>query len=126
MDAAVPPLMPARFASWPGLAAPEPKSTRHRADGCYFFVVETTVQLDDKLLAEAKHYARQVQRSFSEVVAEALQEKMSRPVAGVSTRSAVPSNMTELHPDIRRVTGLASADLDAAAVYQKHLAGRHA
>jgi len=31
-----------------------------------------------------------------------------------------------LHPDIRRLTGLAPADWDAEAIYHEHLAARHA
>jgi hypothetical protein len=43
----------------------------------YFFRMETTVKLDAELLAEAKHFAKRSHRSLSEVVAEALHEKLS-------------------------------------------------
>jgi hypothetical protein len=35
-------------------------------------------------------------------------------------------NPGKLHPDIRRLTGLAPADWDAKAIYHEHLAARHA
>ena len=88
--------------------------------------METTLKLDDKLLAEATNYARQAHRSLSEIVAEALQEKLSKRTPKVSTGVEAVPFLPELHPDIRRVAGLASADWDATAIYHEHLAGRHA
>jgi len=87
--------------------------------------METTVKLDDELLAEAKHFARRSHRSLSEVVAEALHEKLSKANGKTSPKQNVSSFTPELHPDIRRLTGLASADLDAEVVYHEHLARRH-
>ena len=34
--------------------------------------------------------------------------------------------LSGLHPDVRRLTGLAPADWDAEAIYFEHMAGRHA
>jgi metal-responsive CopG/Arc/MetJ family transcriptional regulator len=92
----------------------------------YFPRMETTVKLDDELLAEAKHFAKRSHRSLSEVVAEALREKFSKPNGKISPKQNVSSAALELHPDIRRLTGLAPADLDAETVYHDHLARRHA
>ena len=87
--------------------------------------METTVKLDDELLAEAKHFAKRSHRSLSEVVAEALHEKLSRANGQASPKQNVSSFNLELHPDIRRLTGLAPAGLDAETVYHEHLARRH-
>lgn len=91
----------------------------------YFFRMETTVKLDAELLAEAKHFAKRSHRSLSEVVAEALHEKLSGANGKASPKQNVSSINLELHPDIRRLTGLAPADLDAETVYHEHLARRH-
>ena len=87
--------------------------------------METTVKLDAELLAEAKHFAKRSHRSLSEVVAEALHEKLSGANGKASPKQNVSSINLELHPDIRRLTGLAPADLDAETVYHEHLARRH-
>ena len=91
----------------------------------YFSSMETAVNLDDELLAEAKHFAKRSHRSLSEVVAEALHEKLSKANGKTSTRQSVSSFNLELHPDIRRLTGLVPAHLDAETVYHEHLARRH-
>ena len=87
--------------------------------------METTIKLEDELLAEAEHFAERSHRSLSEVVAEALQEKLSKSngeaMAGHKGSSSIPG----LHPDIRRLTGLAPANLDAETVYHEHLTRRH-
>jgi len=87
--------------------------------------METTVKLNDELLAEAKHFAKRSHRSLSEVVAEALHEKFSKSNGKISPKQNVSSAALELHPDIRRLTGLAPANLDAEMVYHEHLARRH-
>jgi len=87
--------------------------------------METTVKLDDELLAEAKHFAKRSHRSLSEVVAEALSKKLSKANGKNSPKQNVSGFISELHPDIRRLTGLAPADLDAKTVYHEHLARRH-
>ncbi|HEX7578067.1 MAG TPA: DUF6364 family protein [Verrucomicrobiae bacterium] len=87
--------------------------------------METAVNLDDELLAEAKNFAKRSHRSLSEVVAEALHEKLSKSNGKTSPRQNVPSFNLELHPDIRRLTGLAPVYLDAETVYQEHLTRRH-
>jgi metal-responsive CopG/Arc/MetJ family transcriptional regulator len=87
--------------------------------------METIVQLDDQLLAEVKNFAQRSHRSFSEVVAEALHEKLSKANGKASPEPTVSDLLPGLHPDIQRLTGLASADLDATMVYQEHLARRH-
>jgi hypothetical protein len=40
--------------------------------------------------------------------------------------SSKAKNLSGLHPDIRRLTGLAPADWDATAIYYEHLTGRRA
>ncbi len=40
--------------------------------------------------------------------------------------TSVKKKSGDVHPDIRRLTGLVPADWDAKAIYQQHLAGRHA
>jgi metal-responsive CopG/Arc/MetJ family transcriptional regulator len=87
--------------------------------------METTVKLDNELLAEAKHFAKRSHRSLSEVVAEALHEKFSKSNGKTSPKQNVSNLIPGLHPDIRRLTGLAPADLDAKTVYHEHLARRH-
>jgi metal-responsive CopG/Arc/MetJ family transcriptional regulator len=87
--------------------------------------METTVKLDDALLAEAKHFAKRSHRSLSEVVAEALREKLSKSNGRTSPKQNVSDLIPKLHPDIRRLTGVAPADLDAEMVYHEHLARRH-
>ncbi|MEI6193479.1 MAG: DUF6364 family protein [Verrucomicrobiota bacterium] len=87
--------------------------------------METTVQLDDELLAEVKYFAKQSHRSLSEVVAEALHEKLSKSNGNASSKPNVSDLIPGLHPDIQRLTGLAPAEFDAAAVYHEHLARRH-
>jgi metal-responsive CopG/Arc/MetJ family transcriptional regulator len=91
----------------------------------YFSNMETAVNLDDELLAEAKIFAKRSHRSLSEVVAEALHEKLSKSNGKTSTRQSVSSFNLELHPDIRRLTGLVPAHLDAETVYHEHLTRRH-
>ena len=67
--------------------------------------METTVKLDDELLAEAKHFAKRSHRSLSEVVAEALSEKLSKANGKTPPKQNVASFVSELHPDFRRLTG---------------------
>jgi metal-responsive CopG/Arc/MetJ family transcriptional regulator len=98
---------------------------RKQENSAILFRVETTVKLDDELLAEAKHFAKRSHRSLSEVVAEALHEKLSKSNGKTPPKQNVPNFISELHPDIRRLTGLAPADLDAETVYHEHLARRH-
>ncbi len=88
--------------------------------------METTLQLDDKLLAEANHFAKQSHQSLSEVVAEALYEKISKFSGKTSPRQNVSGLIPGLHPDIRRLTGLAPDDWDAKAIYHKQISTRHA
>ena len=44
----------------------------------------------------------------------------ARPAASTTKRSG------DVHPDIRRLKGLAPAGWDAEVIYRQHLAGRHA
>lgn len=118
MDAALPPLTAGTLY----LVATRLRSQRNSA---ILFRVETTVKLDDELLAEAKHFAKRSHRSLSEVVAEALHEKLSKSNGKTPPKQNVSNFISELHPDIRRLTGLAPADLDAGTVYHEHLARRH-
>jgi predicted RNase H-like HicB family nuclease len=46
-----------------------------------------------------------------------------KPARHVTSTRKIPGGV---HPDIRQLTGLAPADWDAKAIYQQHLAGRHA
>ena len=55
---------------------PDRSSTRAYL-ACKFYFMETTIQLDDYLLAQAKQYAEQGRRSLSQVIAEALREKLA-------------------------------------------------
>jgi metal-responsive CopG/Arc/MetJ family transcriptional regulator len=87
--------------------------------------METMIKLEDELLAEAKHFAKQSHRSLSEVVAEALHEKLSRSNGKVASEQNSLGLIPGLHPDIRRLTGLAPAELDAKTVYHEQLARRH-
>jgi hypothetical protein len=91
----------------------------------YFSRMETTVKLNDELFAEAKHFAKLSHRSLSEVVAEALHEKLSKSNGKTPPKQNVSNFISELHPDIRRLTGIAPADLDAETVYHEHFARRH-
>lgn len=108
---------PACFASWPPLALTKGLS--------YFFNVETTIKLEDELLAEAKRFASRSHRSLSEVVAGMLREKLSQSKGKTSSKQNVSNLIPGLHPDVRRLTGLAPAVLDAKAVYHEHLTRRH-
>jgi hypothetical protein len=83
------------------------------------------IKLGDELLAEAKHFAKRSHRSLSEVVAEALHEKLSKSNGETPATQKSSSSISGLHPDIRRMTGLAPADLDAKTVYHENLARRH-
>ncbi len=83
------------------------------------------IKLEDELLAEAKHFAKQSHRSLSEVVAEALHEKLSRSNGKVASKQNSLGLIPGLHPDIRRLTGLAPADLGAETIYHEHLVRRH-
>jgi metal-responsive CopG/Arc/MetJ family transcriptional regulator len=87
--------------------------------------METMIKLEDELLAEAKHFAKRSHRSLSEVVAEALQEKLSKSNGETSAKQKVSNLIPGLHPDIHRLTGLAPTDLNAETVYHEHLARRH-
>ena len=87
--------------------------------------METMIKLEDELLAEAKHFAKRSHRSLSEVVAEALHEKLSKSNGKTSPEQNVSNLIPGIHPDIRRLTGLAPADLDAEMVHHEHLARRH-
>jgi len=40
--------------------------------------------------------------------------------------TSVKNNFADVHPDIRRLTGLAPADWDAKVIDRQHLAERHA
>jgi hypothetical protein len=91
----------------------------------YFVPMETMIKLEDELLAEAKHFAKRSHRSLSEVVAEALHEKLSKSNGRAPSKQNVSNLIPGLHPDIHRLTGLASAALDAKRVYHEHLARRH-
>ena len=86
--------------------------------------METTINLEDELLAEAKHFAKRSHRSLSEVVAEALHEKLSKSNGKASSKQNASDIIRGLHPDIRRLTGLAPADLDAETVCHDHRARR--
>jgi hypothetical protein len=44
----------------------------------------------------------------------------------VGNGSSKKKTVSRLHPDIRRLTGLAPADWDAEAIYHEHLIERHA
>ena len=87
--------------------------------------METTVQLDEQLLAEAKQCAEQAHRSLSEVVAEALQEKLAKSAAPSPNGATSPKTKLPIHPEIQRITGLAPTELDAETVYREHLFKRH-
>ncbi|HEV2695772.1 MAG TPA: DUF6364 family protein [Verrucomicrobiae bacterium] len=87
--------------------------------------METTIHLEDKLLAEAEHFAQRSRQSLSQVVAEALHEKFSKSNDEAPSRPDVSSLIPGLHPDIQNLTGLAPAGLDAKIIYQEHLARRH-
>jgi hypothetical protein len=91
----------------------------------YFFHMETTINLEDELLAEAEHFAKRSRRSLSEVVAEALHEKLSKSNDPAPAKPEVSDLIPGLHPDIHHLTGLAPADLNAKLIYQEHLARRH-
>jgi hypothetical protein len=88
--------------------------------------METTVHLDEKLLAAAKQYAGQVRRSLSQVIAEALQEKLftGNSPAPSGTPSPVATDVA-IHGDVQRITGLAPENLDARSVYREHVLKRH-
>ena len=89
------------------------------------FGMETTIQLDEQLLAQANQYAEQARRSLSQLVAEALREKLQQAPPPPANGTVSPDTLRSLHPDIQRITGLAPADLDAEAVYRQHLAQHH-
>jgi hypothetical protein len=91
----------------------------------YFVRMETMIELEDELLAEAKHFAERSHCSLSEVVAEALHEKLSKSNGETPAKQKSSSLIPGLHPDIRCLTGLVPADLDAKTVYHEHLARRH-
>ena len=46
-----------------------------------------------------------------------------KPAGNGSSKKKI---LNGLHPDVRRLTGLAPADWDAEAIYHEHLAARHA
>jgi hypothetical protein len=85
--------------------------------------METTLQIDDRVLAQAQEYAAAVDRSLSEVVADALKEKLARwgrpPQPGVRP----PANPS-LHPDIQRISGLVRKDIDVKSLYREHILTR--
>ncbi|HMJ90149.1 MAG TPA: DUF6364 family protein, partial [Candidatus Acidoferrum sp.] len=81
--------------------------------------METTIDLDDRLFAEAKSYAEQSARSLSQVVEEALREKLKNTSA--SAPKPKPSVSAAIHPDVQRITGLASTEENAKATYLSHL-----
>ena len=85
--------------------------------------METTIQLDDRLLAEAKSDAVRSKRSLSQVVEEALCEKLRLTL--VAREKSMAVSFENIHPDIQRISGLAAADVDAKAIYLDHLAERH-
>ena len=87
--------------------------------------METTIHLEDELLAEAEHFAKRSRRSLSEVVAEALHEKLSKSGGQTPAKPKVSDLVPGLHPDILHLTGLAPADLNAKIIYHEHLARRH-
>jgi len=87
--------------------------------------MEMTVQLDDALLAAAKLYAEQQRRSLSQVVADALREKLSHMAPIRPTPPPTPAETQNIHDEVKRITGLAPANLDARALYREHVSKRH-
>lgn len=88
--------------------------------------METTIQLDEQLLAQAKQYAEEVQRPLSQVIADALREKLAASVPSVPKVPRGPNvESLSLHSDIKRITGLVPADIDPEAAYYEHVLTRH-
>jgi hypothetical protein len=105
--------------------------------------METSIELGEKLLGQALEHARQTKSSLSQVISEALQEKLGyqnlRPAKNGMPDSLASSNRTaghsddklslkvnpQIHPDVYSITGLAPSDLNEKAVYLEHLLNRH-
>ena len=61
-----------------------------------------------------------------ERVREVIRLRFAIRKAPVGNGSSKKKTVSRLHPDIRRLTGLAPADWDAEAIYHEHLIERHA
>lgn len=59
---------------------------------------------------------------------ERLQSRLAALAGNAPKASVRPKkkHLNRLHPDIRRLTGLAPTDWEAEAIYHEHLVGRHA
>lgn len=85
--------------------------------------METTIQIDDRVFAEAQEYAAALDRSLSEVVVDALKEKLAR--SGRPSHPGLrPKGVPSVHPDVERISGIVPADIDVMSLYREHILGR--
>jgi hypothetical protein len=87
--------------------------------------VETRIQIDDELLADAQRYAQRTQQSISQVISEALRAKLTD---GRPPSSPAPHELKDtpaLHPDVMKITGLVPADFPVEERVFKRRLERH-
>lgn len=82
------------------------------------------IEIDAQLFARAKESARRSRQSVSQLIAEALDEKLAATLACPLAESDPAEAAFPIHPEVRTITGLVPGELDAKAVYAEHLVRR--